>query len=396
MPKKLILLGATGSIGTSTVDVVRTHPDDFKIVAVSALHSKEQCEALAREFGAKAYVGEDAALRAVEENDADVCLVATVGMSGLKPTVAAIEKGMDIALATKEVMVMAGELVTTLAKKKGVRFLPVDSEHSAIFQCLGEVVVGSRSRTKEVEDSTVGLRLETTPNVVDKLILTASGGPFLDGPEDLSGVTVAEALNHPRWKMGPKVTIDSSTMMNKGFEILEARWLFDVPVRDIEVVVHPESVVHSLVTFVDGSTIAQLCPPDMRVPIQYALSWPDRLPAERARLDLAALAKLTFRAPDPVRFPCLRLVKEACEAGGCATAVLAAADEWAVDAFIRGKIEYTDIARTVEETLAQAPRFELTSLDAVFEAVNWVEEFLTSSVSDVSPSKVLSSLSSKV
>ena len=371
MSKKLILLGATGSIGTSTVDVVRTHPDDFRIVAVSALHSREKCEALAKEFGAKAYVGEDAALRAVEENDADVCLVATVGMSGLKPTVAAIEKGMDIALATKEVMVMAGELVTALAKKNGVKFLPVDSEHSAIFQCLGEVVVGGRSRTKEVEDSTVGLRLETTPNVVDKLILTASGGPFLDGPEDLSGVTVEQALNHPRWKMGPKVTIDSSTMMNKGFEILEARWLFDVPVKDIEVVVHPESVVHSLVTFVDGSTIAQLCPPDMRVPIQYALSWPERLPAERARLDLAALAKLTFRAPNPVRFPCLRLVKEACDAGGCATAVLAAADEWAVEAFIRGKIKYTDIAKTVEETLAKAPQFEMTSLDAVFEANEW-------------------------
>ena len=347
MTRKLILLGATGSIGTSTVDVVRTHPDDFRIVAVSALHSKEKCEALAKEFGAKAYVGEDAALRAVEENDADVCLVATVGMSGLKPTVAAIEKGMDIALATKEVMVMAGELVTALAKQKGVRFLPVDSEHSAIFQSM------------------------QGGGTVDKLILTASGGPFLDGPEDLSGVTVEQALNHPRWKMGPKVTIDSSTMMNKGFEILEARWLFDVPVKDIEVVVHPESVVHSLVTFVDGSTIAQLCPPDMRVPIQYALSWPERLPAERAKLDLAALAKLTFRAPDPVRFPCLRLVKEACEAGGCATAVLAAADEWAVDAFIKGKIKYTDIAKTVEETLAKAPQFEMTSLDAVFEANEW-------------------------
>ena len=347
MSKKLILLGATGSIGTSTVDVVRTHPDDFRIVAVSALHSREKCEALAKEFGAKAYVGEDAALRAVEENDADVCLVATVGMSGLKPTVAAIEKGMDIALATKEVMVMAGELVTALAKKNGVKFLPVDSEHSAIFQSM------------------------QGGGTVDKLILTASGGPFLDGPEDLSGVTVEQALNHPRWKMGPKVTVDSSTMMNKGFEILEARWLFDVPVKDIEVVVHPESVVHSLVTFVDGSTIAQLCPPDMRVPIQYALSWPKRLPAERAKLDLAALAKLTFRAPDPVRFPCLRLVKEACEAGGCATAVLAAADEWAVEAFIKGKIKYTDIAKTVEETLAKAPQFEMTSLDAVFEANEW-------------------------
>ena len=354
MAKKVILLGATGSIGTSAVDVVRTHPDDFSIVAVSALRAREKCEALAREFGARAYVGEDAALRAVEENDADVCLVATVGMSGLRPTVAAIEKGMDIALATKEVMVMAGEFVTALARRRGVRLLPVDSEHSAIFQCLQ----GNGRPT------------------VDKLILTASGGPFLDWPEDLSSVTVAEALNHPRWKMGPKVTIDSSTMMNKGFEILEARWLFDVPVEDIEVVVHPESIVHSLVTYKDGSTMAQLCPPDMRVPIQYALSWPERLPAERARLDLAALAKLTFRKPDSVRFPCLRLVKEACAAGGCATAVLAAADEWAVDAFLKGRIVYTDIARLVEESLEKAPRFACDSLAAVDEAVRWTQSFL--------------------
>lgn len=356
MAKRLILLGATGSIGTSAIDVVRTHRDDFAIVAVSAFHSKEKCEAIAREFGAKAYVGEDAALRAVEENEADICLVATVGMSGLKPTVVAIEKGMDIALATKEVMVMAGEFVTARARAKGVRFLPVDSEHSAIFQCLQ----GKGS--------------------VDKLILTASGGPFLDGPADLSGVTVEEALNHPRWKMGPKVTVDSSTMMNKGFEILEARWLFDVPVGKIEVVVHPESIVHSLVTFADGSTMAQLCPPDMRVPIQYALSWPERLPADRAKLDLAALGKLTFRKPDLVRFPCLRLVQEACAAGGCATAVLAAADEWAVDAFIKGKIRYTDIARTVEEALSKAPRIEMTSLEAVFEANEWTLGYLRSNV----------------
>ena len=364
MAKRIIILGATGSIGTSTVDVVRSHRDDFTIVAVSAYSSKEKCEAISREFGAKAYVGEDAALRAVEENEADICLVATVGMSGLKPTVAAIAKGMDIALATKEVMVMAGEFVTAMARRKHVRFLPVDSEHSAIFQCLQGKREEGRGEREEV----------------DKLILTASGGPFLDGPEDLSAVTVAEALNHPRWKMGPKVTIDSSTMMNKGFEILEARWLFDVPVKDIEVVVHPESIVHSLVTFTDGSTMAQLCPPDMRVPIQYALTWPDRLPAERARLDLAALGKLTFREPDPVRFPCLSLVKEACEAGGCATAVLAAADEWAVDAFIKGKIKYTDIACTVAEALEKAPRIEMTSLDAVFEANEWTLEHLKSSV----------------
>ena len=364
MSKRIIILGATGSIGTSTIDVVRTHRDDFTIVAVSAFRSKEKCEAIAREFGAKAYVGEDAALRAVEENEADICLVSTVGMSGLKPTVAAILKGMDIALATKEVMVMAGEFVTDLARRKRVRFLPVDSEHSAIFQCLQ----GKREEGKGKRDE------------VEKLILTASGGPFLDAPENLVNVTVAQALNHPRWKMGPKVTIDSSTMMNKGFEILEARWLFDVPVKDIEVVVHPESIVHSLVTFTDGSTMAQLCPPDMRVPIQYALTWPDRLPAERARLNLAELGKLTFRAPDPIRFPCLSLVRQACEAGGCATAVLAAADEWAVDAFIKGKIKYTDIACTVAEALEKAPRIEMTSLDAVFEANEWTLEHLKSSV----------------
>ena len=377
--KRIILLGATGSIGASAVDVVRTHRDDFAIVAVSAFRSREKCEAIAREFGAKAYVGEDAALRAVEENEADVCLVATVGMSGLRPTVAAIAKGMDIALATKEVMVMAGEFVTAMARRKHVRFLPVDSEHSAIFQCIQGV--GDRCRrTTEFSNSTVDLRLRPRPSSIGRLILTASGGPFLDGPEDLSNVTVEQALNHPRWKMGPKVTIDSSTMMNKGFEILEARWLFDVPVKDIEVVVHPESIVHSLVTFKDGSTMAQLCPPDMRVPIQYALTWPDRLPAERGKLDLAALGKLTFRAPDPVRFPCLRLVKEACEAGGCATAVLAAADEWAVDAFVRGEIRYTDIARTVERALHAAPRIEMTSLEAVFEANKWTLDYLKSNV----------------
>jgi len=341
MAKKIILLGATGSIGASTVDVVRTHPDDFRLVAVAAHRSKDACEALAREFGAKAYVGKDAALRAVEENEADVCLVATVGLSGLKPTLAAIDKGMDVALATKEVMVMAGEAVTRRAKARGVRFLPVDSEHSAIFQCL------------------------QGGGTVDRLILTASGGPFLDGPADLSGVTVEQALNHPRWKMGPKVTIDSATMMNKGFEIIEARWLFDVPYDRIDVVVHPESIVHSLVTFEDGSTLAQLCPPDMRVPIQYALSWPNRLPAQRAKLDLAALSKLTFRAPDPTRFPCLAIAKEALRLGGLAPAALSVADEWAVAAFLAGKIRFTDIPKTLEKAITEPEKWLSSSLLAI-------------------------------
>lgn len=349
--KKLIILGATGSIGMNAIDVVRTHPEAFKIVALSALRSKEKCEALAKEFGALSYVGEDAAVRAVEENEADICLVSTVGVSGIRPTLIAIEKGMDIALATKEVMVMAGELVTTKAKAKGVKFLPVDSEHSAIFQCL----------------------MGWDVSEVDKLILTASGGPFLNGPEDLSSVTVEEALNHPRWKMGAKVTIDSSTMMNKGFEILEARWLFDVPVKNIDTVVHPESIVHSLVTFKDGATLAQLSPPDMRVAIQYALTFPNRLPSERETLDLAKLATLTFRAPDPVRFPCLRLVKEACEMGGCATAIMAAADERAVAEFLAGKIKYTEIAAFIEKCLEKAPRFECSSFEEVMEAAKWVD-----------------------
>ena len=349
MGKRVVILGATGSIGMNAVDVVRAHPEEFAVAAVAAHRSKEGCEALAREFGCRAYVGEDAAVRAVEESDADVCLVATVGMSGLRPTLAAIEKGMDVALATKEVMVMAGEFVTRRARERGVRFLPVDSEHSALFQCMQ----GSPRES------------------VERLVLTASGGPFLDGPEDLSTVTVEQALNHPRWKMGPKVTVDSSTMMNKGFEVLEARWLFDVPVGKIDVVVHPESIVHSLVTFSDGATLAQLSPPDMRVAIQYALSWPRRLPSERAALDLAGLGSLTFRDPDPVRFPCLRLVKEACERGGCAAAVLAAADEWAVDAFLKGRIGFTDIAKTVEECLESAPEIPCDSFDAVWEANDW-------------------------
>ena len=350
--KRIILLGATGSIGSSTVDVVRTHRDELSLVAVSALRNKELCEALAREFGAKAYVGEDSALRAVEENDADICLVSTVGVSGIAPTLAAIDKGMDIALATKEVMVMAGELVTRKAREKGVRFLPVDSEHSAIFQCLN-------GGDKNLLES------------VDRLILTASGGPFLDAPEDLSTVTVAQALNHPRWKMGRKVTIDSSTMMNKGFEVLEARWLFDIDVSRIDVVVHPESIVHSLVTFVDGATMAQLSPPDMRVAIQYALMAPRRVASVRERLDLAKLASLTFRKADTERFACLRLVKEACEKGGSTTAVLAAADEWSVAKFLEGAIKYTDIAKIVERTVGAAPDFGCDSAEAVFEAARW-------------------------
>ena len=352
--KRIILLGATGSIGKSTVDVVATHSDEFRIVAVSALRNRVKCEEIAAKFGAKAYLGEDGALRAVEENEADICLVATVGTSGIAPTLAAIEKKMDIALATKEVMVMAGEIVTRRARENGVKFLPVDSEHSAIFQALSGNDISE----------------------VDRLILTASGGPFLNGPEDLSSVTPEEALNHPRWKMGAKVTIDSSTMVNKAFEVLEARWLFDIPVERIDVVVHPESIVHSLVTYKDGATMAQLSPPDMRVAIQYALSAPRRLEAEREKLDLAQLGALTFKACDTKRFPALEIVKAALNRGGGATAVFAAADEWAVQAFLDGKIKYTGIVEAIRRALDNAPDFPCDKIEDVFAAAKWTIDFL--------------------
>ena len=358
--KRILILGATGSIGTSACDVIRTHPSDFRLAGLAVRSSREQAEALGREFGAPAFCGEDAAVRAVEETDADLVLVSTVGLSGLAPTLAAIEKGVDVALATKEVMVAAGELVCARAEAKGVKILPVDSEHSAIFQCLQSF--GGRGATALPD---VGWRRRRD---VSRLILTASGGPFLDGPADLSTVTPAQALNPPRWKMGPKVTVDSSTMMNKGFEILEARWLFDVPADRIDVVVHPESIVHSLVEFTDGATLAQLSPPDMRVPIQYAFSWPDRLPAERARLDLATLSSLTFRAPDEDRFPCLRIVRAASEAGGVRTAVLSAADEVAVSRFLAGSISYTDIPRLVADAVDAAPDLPCDSIENILAA----------------------------
>ena len=328
------------------------------MVAVAVRQNRASADALAQEFGARAYVGEDAAVRAVEENDADLALVATVGLSGLKPTLAAIARGMDVALATKEVLVAAGELVTAAARAKGVRLLPVDSEHSAIFQCLQENA--PRGLKPAADDDWV--------RDVARLTLTASGGPFLDAPASLDGITPAQALAHPSWKMGPKVTIDSATMMNKGFEILEAHWLFGVPLDRIEVVVHPQSVIHSLVTFTDGSTLAQLAPPDMRVPIQYALTWPRRLPSDRARLDLAALGTLSFRAPDETRFPCLRMVREAFAQGGCAPAVLSAADEIAVARFLAGDIRFTDIPRVVSAALRQVPPQACDSLEAVLAA----------------------------
>ena len=356
--KRIILLGATGSIGRSACDVIRSHPDEFKVVALAVRSNLAAATVLGAEFGAKVYSGEDGAVRAVTENDADIVLVSTVGLSGLRPTLAAIEKGTSVALATKEVLVAAGALVMRAASEAGVAVIPVDSEHSAIFQCL------------QGEDSA---------RSIERLILTASGGPFLDGPADLDAVTPDQALNHPRWRMGPKVTVDSSTMMNKGFEIIEARWLFGVPAERIDVVVHPESIVHSLVEFSDGATLAQLSPPDMRVPIQYAFSWPYRIQSARAKLDLPALGSLTFRVPDESRFPALRLVKDALRSGGLGAAALSAADEVAVARFLSGEIRYTDIVRIVADVVDQTPSGDPASIEDVFEtdrrarglATNW-------------------------
>ncbi len=357
--KRIVLLGATGSIGASACDVIRTHPDDFDLVALAVRSNRAAAEALGREFGAAVYCGEDAAVRAVEESEADLVLVSTVGLSGLAPTLAAIEKGMDVALATKEVMVAAGALVVSRARARGVRLIPVDSEHSAIFQCLQENLHDEARR----RDLTTSLGRN-----VERLVLTASGGPFLNGPADLSSVSPEQALAHPQWKMGPKVTVDSATMMNKGFEILEAVGLFGIPVNQIDVVVHPESIVHSLVTFTDGATLAQLSPPDMRVPIQYALTWPDRLPAARRPLNLAELGALTFRAPDEQRFPCLRLVREAAAAGGVRPAALSAADEIAVSRFLVGEIRFTDIPRLVEAAVHASPDLPCDSIHNVLAA----------------------------
>ena len=345
--KRILVLGATGSIGTAALDVIRGRPDDFRVAGLAVRSRTTEAERLGHAFGAPWFAGEDAALRAVRETDADLVLVATVGLSGLEPTLTAIERGIPVALATKEVLVAAGELVMARARERGVPIIPVDSEHSAIFQCLGGMA---------------------SNRAISRLTLTASGGPFLDGPTDLSAVTPAMAMHHPTWQMGPKVTVDSATMMNKGFEIVEARWFFDVPYDKINVIIHRESIVHSLITFADGATLAQLSPPDMRIPIQYAFTWPDRLPAERATLDLPALGTLTFRTPDRARFPALDIVREAAAAGGTRLATLSAADEVAVARFLSGEIAFTDIGRIVSEVMTSVPVRPCDSLESILAA----------------------------
>lgn len=352
MRRRITILGATGSIGRSTLDLVERSPDRFEVVALTAQSSVEALADAARRTGAKLAVIADESLylqlseslagtgcraaagaEALSEaaaGDADWVMAAIVGCGGLVPTMAAIESGKTVALANKEALVTAGRLMTEAVRRSGAVLLPVDSEHNAIFQCLA----GSRG-----ED-------------VSRLVLTASGGPFLHSPmEEMRKATPAQAVAHPRWSMGAKISVDSATLMNKGLELIEAHHLFGLPSERIDIVVHPQSVVHSLVEFVDGSMLAQLGSADMRIPIAYTLAWPERMQTPSERLSLAEIGRLDFETPDPQRFPALRLAREALTQGSAAQIVLNAANEVAVEAFLAGRIGFCDISRLAEEAL---------------------------------------------
>ncbi|HET7717351.1 MAG TPA: 1-deoxy-D-xylulose-5-phosphate reductoisomerase [Bauldia sp.] len=353
--RRVTILGATGSIGTNTLAVIGEHPEDFEIEAVTAFGNAESLARIAKRVGAKVAVISDrtsynvlkdaldgtgieaaAGLAAIEEAAArpvDVVVAGIVGAAGLSPTLAAIRAGSRVALANKECLVCAGELFVAEAKRANVEILPVDSEHNAIFQALGP---------NRIED-------------VDRIILTASGGPFRDWTKEaMMGARPEEALKHPNWSMGPKISIDSATLMNKGLELIEAHYLFGIEPARIEVVIHPQSIVHGLVAYRDGTMIATLSAPDMRMPIAHCLAWPARGPATGLGLDLTRIGRLTFERPDVERFPALRIAREALAAGGWATNVLNAANEVAVAAFLAGNIDFPEIARLVEDTLSEA------------------------------------------
>ena len=368
MARRLIILGSTGSIGVQALDVVSRSPDELRVVALSAQSAWEPLVAQARVRGVKriavsdpdaaarageawtegeVLAGPDGLVRLIAETDCDLVLNAIVGSAGLVPSVAALAEGIDLALANKESLVVGGELLTQLAEATGATIIPVDSEHSAIHQMLaGE-----------------------PPGTVDRLILTASGGPFRGrSAAELAGATVAQALAHPTWEMGGKITIDSATLMNKGLELIEAHHLFGTPYEQIDVLVHPQSIVHSLIALCDGATLAHLGYPDMRVPISYALHYPERVDVPVKRLDLAAVGALTFEPVDDQTFSCLRLAREAGRVGGTAPCTLNAANEVAVHAFLRERLRFVDIAGVIEQTLAELPAERVHSFDSLGEA----------------------------
>jgi 1-deoxy-D-xylulose-5-phosphate reductoisomerase len=370
--KNVVLLGSTGSIGTSTVKVAEDLPDRIRLVGLAAgnnadllleqarkhrpvaisISNPEKAGDLKKIFGAttQVYSGDEGLIKLATLPSADIVLIAIVGTAGLKPALAAIRAGKDIAIASKEILVMAGEIVMNEARRQGVRVLAVDSEHSAIFQCLD----GKPSSS------------------VRKLWLTASGGPFRRTPkEEFPGITVERALKHPSWVMGRKITIDSATLFNKGLEMIEARWLFDIGIERVGVLVHPQSIVHSMVEFVDGALLAQLSTPDMCLPIQYALTCPDRAPSERVQTNFAKLGSLTFEEPDVERFPALKLARRAGEVGGTLPSVLNAANEVAVDAFLNGKINFPQITETVRRVMDAHTVVLHPILEQILEADAW-------------------------
>jgi 1-deoxy-D-xylulose-5-phosphate reductoisomerase len=373
--KNVVLLGSTGSIGTSTIKVAEDLPDRIRLLGLGAGNNMESLleqtrkhrpeaicitdPAKARELrnalgtSTEVFSGAEGLVKLATLPAADIVLIAIVGTAGLAPALAAIRAGKDIAIASKEILVMAGEIVMREAREHGVNVLAVDSEHSAIFQCLDGKPVSS----------------------VRRLWLTASGGPFRATPkEEFAAITVERALKHPSWVMGRKITIDSATLFNKGLEMIEARWLFDIEMGRVVVVVHPQSVVHSLVEFVDGSMLAQLSTPDMCLPIQYALTYPDRAPSSRVQTNLAKLGSLTFEEPDPERFPALELARRAGEVGGTFPAVLNAANEAAVEAFVGGRISFPQISETVRHTLDRHEVVSHPTLAQILAADAWARQ----------------------
>lgn len=376
--KKIAILGSTGSIGTQTLDVIRAHSDELEVVALAAGSNKERLKEQIREFhpelvslsdekkaqelkeelageAVEVVCGMDGLIEVAGIDSADVVVTAVVGMMGILPTMEAIRKGKDIALANKETLVTAGHLIIPMAREYGVSILPVDSEHSAIFQCLqGE-----------------------PRKALDKILLTASGGPFRGkSAEFLETVTLEDALNHPNWSMGPKITIDSSTMVNKGLEVMEAKWLFGVDYSQIEVVIQPQSIIHSMVQYIDGAVIAQLGTPDMRVPIEYALFYPERRSLPGDRLDFSKLSQITFEKPDYKVFRGLSLAIEAGKTGGTMPTVFNAANERAVAKFLKGEIKYTDIVRSIEKCMDAHKVSAHPDLEEILATEQWVYSIL--------------------
>lgn len=375
--KKILILGSTGSIGVNALNVIRELPEYFCAEALTVNSNIDELEKQINEFSPSAVVvrnearsaelkkrinnkcevlsGDEGLIEITRRGNYDILLSSLVGFAGLAPTIEGIKQNKRIALANKETLVVAGELIIDLCKKYNAELIPVDSEHSAIFQCL----VGEKS------------------NEINKLILTASGGPFFN-KMNLTDVSVSEALNHPNWKMGKKVTIDSATMMNKGLEVIEAHWLFNLPKEKIEVVIHPQSIIHSMVEFIDGSIKAQLSLPDMKLPIQYAFSYPDRIKTGFVKTNFPNLGQLTFFEPDREKFKCLNLAYEVMEQEGTAPCILNAANELAVDKFLKGKIGFTQIPDIINEALNKIENHRTPDIETIFECDRQTREFVNS------------------